>query len=146
MTPEPIVLLDDNQRAAQEANRERPQATKARFTREKLTRESNLTTARKYRPCPDGCGLVLLWANRGYHPIPEDLEPVVAAASREKTPNTYPQAASQMQVQWARGELRSGGQHPPCRAPRRCGGSEKTCNGRAQAKSSHQGETSSVSL
>jgi len=96
ITPEPIGLMNDNQMAAQEANRQRCEATKARFARDKLARESNLTMAPKYRPCPDGCGLTLLWGNRGYHPIPEDLEPT------ETTPNIV----SQMQVRWARGELR----------------------------------------
>jgi hypothetical protein len=88
VTPEPIGLTSDRQKAAQEANRQRSQATKARFARDKLTRESNLTTARKHRLCECGCGLVLLWANRGYHPSPEDLE------SQDTAPNTYPQAVS----------------------------------------------------
>jgi hypothetical protein len=110
IAPEMVTLWNDNQKAAQEANRQRREATKARFARDKLARESNLTMAPKYRPCPDGCGLTLLWANPGYHPTGEDLSPGPAAerewmeehvAEESSVPSLRP-AASVAQVRWAR--------------------------------------------
>jgi hypothetical protein len=99
------VLMTDNQKAAQQDNRQRFCDTRARLAREKFTRESNLTTAPKHRLCSCGCGLVLLWANPGYHPTPEDLEPEDATGNSEARVDTYPQAVSQAQVYWARGQL-----------------------------------------
>jgi hypothetical protein len=64
-------------------------------------RTSNLTTAPKYRPCPDGCGLVLLWSNPGYHPTPEDLEPEALTPDPVEPPPLR-DAVSQAQVLWAR--------------------------------------------
>jgi hypothetical protein len=63
-------------------------------------RTSNLTTAPKYRPCPDGCGLTLLWSNDGRHPTPKDLEPEPLTPDPvEHSP--LRDAVSQAQVRWA---------------------------------------------
>jgi hypothetical protein len=110
IAPEMVTLWSDNQKAAQAANRQRREATKARFAPDKLARESDLTTARKYRLCGDGCGLVLLWANPGYHPTAEDLSPGPATAhdwmdetvvGESPAPSLRP-AVSVSQVRWAR--------------------------------------------
>jgi hypothetical protein len=61
------------------------QAAKDQGARERLARESNLTTAPKYRMCPCRCGVVLLWSNLGHHSLGQDPEP---EPSKPKAPNT----------------------------------------------------------
>jgi hypothetical protein len=103
---EQASMLSDAKLAAKAANQQRFRATRDRAARDKLTRESHLTTAPKYRMCECGCGVVLLWSNPGYHPIPEDLgSEVVEGVS----------AVSKAQVYWARAELKkveAGGYSP----------------------------------
>jgi hypothetical protein len=97
-------MLSDARLAAKAANNQRFRAIRDRAARDKLTRESNLTTAPKYRMCECGCGLVLLWANPGYHPTPHDLGAAVDVS-----------AVSKAQVYWARAELKkveAGGYSP----------------------------------
>jgi hypothetical protein len=108
VTQEPVVLWNDNQKAAQETNRQRREATKAWFARDKLARESNLTTAPKYRLCPCKYGLTILWSNPGYHPTLEDLEPEALSAEPVETPRLRG-AVSQVQVLWSRDMI---AQHP----------------------------------
>jgi hypothetical protein len=97
-----VLMVSDAKLAAKAANQQRFRATRDRAARDKLTRESNLTTAPKYRMCDCGCGVVLLWSNPGYHPLPHDLGVEVSAVSKA-------------QVYWARSELKkveAGGYSP----------------------------------
>jgi hypothetical protein len=63
-----------NRPEVREFYRRQGQAAKDQGARERL-RESNLTTAPKYRLCPCECGVVLLWSNHGHHALVQDPEP-----------------------------------------------------------------------
>ena len=94
----------DTKAAVQEFWRRRGQETKDQGARERLVRTSNLTTAPKYRPCPDGCGLTLLWSNPGHHPTADDLEPDALTPDPVEPPSLR-DAVSQAQVLWTRDML-----------------------------------------
>jgi hypothetical protein len=94
-----------NRPEVKEFYRRQGQAAKDQGARERLTRESNLTTAPKYHPCPDGCGMTLLWSNPGHHPMPEDLNEAQSVDDFVTTPVEPPRlrdAVSQAQVMWSR--------------------------------------------
>ena len=107
---EPILKLlkpetpwfQPNRLEVREFYRRPGQAAKDHGARERLTRESNITTAPKYRPCPDGCGIVLLWSNPGHHSLVQDPEP---EPSEPKAPKAWPQAVSLAQIAWAKRQL-----------------------------------------
>jgi hypothetical protein len=107
---EPILKLlkpetrwfQSNRLEIREFYRRQGQAAKDHGARERLTRESNITTAPKYRPCPDGCGIVLLWSNPGHHSLVQDPEP---EPSEPKAPKAWPQAVSLAQMAWAKRQL-----------------------------------------
>jgi hypothetical protein len=96
--------LQPNRAEVKEFYRTHAQASKDYRAREKLTRESNLTTAPRYRPCPCKCGMTILWSNPGYHPTAEDLEPEPLSAAPVETPRLR-DAVSQAQVLWSRDML-----------------------------------------
>jgi hypothetical protein len=107
LRPEPKWFENSKKRAAaREFWRRRGQEAKDQGACERLARTSNLTTAPKYRPCPDGCGLTLLWSNPGHHPTVEDLEQDEPQSVEDfmNAPVEVPlkPAVSQAQVLWAR--------------------------------------------
>ena len=91
-----------NRPEVREFYRRQGQAAKDQGARERLTRESNITTAPKYRPCPDGCGIVLLWSNPGHHSLVQDPEP---ESSQPEPVKVWPKAVSVAQIAWAKRQL-----------------------------------------
>jgi len=91
-----------NRPEVREFYRRQGQAAKDQGARERLIRESNITTAPKYRPCPDGCGIVLLWSNPGHHSLVQDPEP---ESSQPEPVKVWPKAVSVAQIAWAKRQL-----------------------------------------
>jgi hypothetical protein len=86
-----------NRPEVKEFYRRQGQTVKDQGARERLARESNLTTAPKYRLCPCQCGIVLMWSNAGHHSLVQAPEP--------EPVKTWPRAVSVAQIEWAKRQL-----------------------------------------